>query len=734
MDQEKQIEKLISTLNDKQKEAVLAREKHVRVLAGAGSGKTKVLTTRMAYLALIGAEPDSILAVTFTNKAANEMKERAMKMLPKELNIDANKMWIGTFHGLCNRIISAHHSLLGFPKNYEIIDTDDQKTILRRVLEELKVSEDKKEVLKEMLIYINTAKEVGKRPEASKKLLQSLGFPSYYLDIYKRYEEIRIKSNALDFGDILLYVKELFENNPAVKEYYQEKFQHILVDEYQDTNEIQEEWLKNISLGNYLYVVGDDDQSIYGWRGAKIDNIINFADRYSSSKTVKLEQNYRSTNNILNAANYIIKNNTKRAGKDLWSEKEDGKPLMVRQCYNPEQEAKVIAEEIKYEIDINGRNPSDIAILYRNNAISRAFESKLTERKIPYKIIGGIGFWSRKEIKDVLSYMSMINNEQNDVSFERTINFPPRGIGKKSIMNIIEHSKDKKISLFESLHEMVNDKKIKGKALNNIKEYINIIEKGKRMKEHSPYNIIMHILDSTKISDAYDKEGEEKADERKLNLQELVYFARNFKNEEEDKSDLEAFLYHASLQSDADKSKEGDNVQLMTIHASKGLEFPKVYIVGFEQGIFPSKRSLEQKKLLEEERRLAYVAITRGMETVEFSFSEKRYNQPVEYSKFLEELPIDILDFKSENDYGICKIGREILRNKADKEDSERTISASTNSYFEEDKPKYEVGDIMNHKKYGKGKIIKIYEIDKKLVAKVDFGFIGKKDLIIAKY
>jgi DNA helicase-2/ATP-dependent DNA helicase PcrA len=731
MDKEKQIETLISSLNDKQKEAVLSREKHVRILAGAGSGKTKVLTTRMAYLSLIGAEPESILAVTFTNKAASEMKNRAVKMLPPELNIDANKMWIGTFHGLCNRIISAHHSLLNLPKNYEIIDTDDQKTIIRRVLEELKISEDKKEVIKEMITYINTSKERGYRPEQSKKLLQSMGFPSRYLNIYKRYEEIRESSNALDFGDILLYVKELFENNPAVKIYYQEKFQHILVDEYQDTNEIQELWLRNISLGNYLYVVGDDDQSIYGWRGAKIDNIINFSDRYVSSKTVKLEQNYRSTNNILNAANYIIKNNTKRAGKNLWSDKEDGSLLTVRQCYNPEQEAKIISEQIKYEIDFNGRNPNEIAILYRNNALSRAFESKLTERKIPYKIIGGIGFWSRREIKDILSYMSMINNSQNDVSFERTINFPTRGIGKKSIMNIIETSKIDGKPLFESLQDMVDDNRIKGKALNNIKSYINVINEGKRIKMNSPYNIIMHIIDKTNITEAYNKEGEEKSDERKLNIQELIYFARNFKNEEDDKNDLEAFLYHASLQSDADKNKENDSVQLMTVHASKGLEFPKVYIVGFEQGIFPAKRSMDKGKLLEEERRLAYVAITRGMETVDFSFSERRYNQQSEYSKFLEELPLDILDFKSENEYGICKIGRDILKNKVN---NERNTS-NTDSYFdEEEKPKFSIGDIMNHKKYGKGNILNIYEKNKFLIATVEFGFIGKKDLIIAKY
>lgn len=731
MDQEKQIEILISQLNDKQKEAVLSREKHIRILAGAGSGKTKVLTTRMAYLALIDVEPDTILAVTFTNKAAAEMKDRAMKMLPKELNIDANKMWIGTFHGLCNRIISAHNSLLNLPKNYEIIDTDDQKTILRRVLEELKISQDKKEVIKEMITYINTAKERGFRPVASKKLLQSMGFPSMYLNIYKRYEEIRESSNALDFGDILLYVKELFENNPEVKKYYQEKFQHILVDEYQDTNEIQEEWLRSISLGNYLYVVGDDDQSIYGWRGAKIDNIINFSDRYVSSKTVKLEQNYRSTNNILNAANYIIKNNTKRAGKNLWSEKEDGKPLIIRQCFNPEQEAKLVAEEIKYELDFNGRNPSEIAILYRNNALSRALESKLTERKIPYKIVGGIGFWSRKEIKDVLSYMSMINNSQNDVSFERTINFPTRGIGKKSIMNIIEESKSHDLSLFEALQKMIEDNKIKGKALMNMKSYINVINKGKKIKINTPYNLIMQIMDDTNLWEAYNKEGEEKSDERKQNLQELIYFARNFKNEEEEKTDLEAFLYHASLQSDADKNKEGENIQLMTVHASKGLEFPKIYIVGFEQGIFPAKRSMDQTHLLEEERRLAYVAITRGMETVEISFSERRYNQQSEYSKFLEELPLDILDFKSENEYGISKIGRDILKNKIDNEKPE---SSSTESYFEEEEPKYQINDIMNHKKFGKGKIIKIYETNQKLVATVDFGFIGKKELIIAKY
>jgi len=457
------IEDLVKTLNKEQRQAVLSQSRHVRLLAGAGSGKTKVLTTRVAYLLAKGVDASSILAVTFTNKAAAELKKRIASMLPIEMNINMNDMWVGTFHGLCNKIISSHHNLLNLPKNYEIIDTDGQKTIIRRVIEDLKISEDKKEVIKSALFYINSSKEKGLRPDDSIDLLKALSLAPYFLRIYKRYEAIRVSSNALDFGDILLYVKELFNNNSEVKKYYQEKFRHILVDEYQDTNDIQEEWLRNLSKGNFFYVVGDDDQSIYGWRGAKIENIIDFKMRYPDAETIKLEQNYRSTNKILTAANKIIANNVKRAGKNLWSDKEGGENLVIRECPNPEAEAKILSGLIKDRID-KGENPKNIAILYRNNALSRAFESKLTESRIPYRIIGGIGFWSRKEIKDILSYLSMFNNNDNDVSFERTINFPPRGIGKKTLDMIKEDSFSNKETLYSSMKNLVRDKAIKGKT------------------------------------------------------------------------------------------------------------------------------------------------------------------------------------------------------------------------------------------------------------------------------
>lgn len=728
MNVNKFIEDLVGGLNKEQKEAVITRTEKVRILAGAGSGKTRVLTTRIAYLLAIGVESNSILAVTFTNKAAAEMKNRIESIMPSEMNVNLNSMWVGTFHGLCNKIISTHHNLLNLPKNYEIIDTDDQKTIIRRVLEELKISNDKKEILKESLFYINSSKEKGLRPLDSVDFLNSMSLPLLYLDIYKRYEEIRISSNALDFGDILLYVKELFDNNEDVKKYYQEKFQHILVDEYQDTNDIQEEWLRNMSFGNYLYVVGDDDQSIYGWRGAKIDNIINFKLRYPDAETVKLEQNYRSTNKILTAANSVISHNTKRAGKNLWSDKEGGDNLVLRQCSNPEDEARTISEMIKARIE-SGVNPKDIAILYRNNSISRAFESKLTEKMIPYKIVGGIGFWSRKEIKDVLSYMSMFNNNDNDVSFERTINFPPRGIGKKTLLKIKEDSLDNRTTLYDSLKKLINEKEIKGKAAEKINKYISLVQKGIDKKDDMPYKLIMNILEDTLIENAYEKEGEEKSDERKANIQELVYFAKNFINEDKEKTDLEAFLYHASLQSDADKKKDGDLVQLMTIHASKGLEFPYVYIVGFEQGIFPSARSLNSKSQLEEERRLAYVAITRGEKNVDLSFSERRYNDNLEPSCFLYELPLDILEFKSNSEYGYHEIGRTIIKNNKNKEESKGLNTKSNKKELK----KYSIGEEINHKKFGKGKILDIFTKNNYIIAKIEFPFIGKKEIMIGK-
>ncbi len=721
-----QIQYLINSLNDKQREAVLTEKQNVKILAGAGSGKTKVLTTRIAYLLSLGVTGKSILAVTFTNKAAKEMKERIKKIIQDDKVTELKDIWIGTFHGLCNKIISEHHQLLNLPKNYEIVDSNDQKSLIKRVLEEMQIK-DLKEVLADAQTFINLAKENGFRPEANSLKLMALKFSSgvILLDIYKRYEELRKISNILDFGDLLLYVVELFNSNSKVKDYYNQKFQHILVDEYQDTNNLQEEWLKLIAKNNYFYVVGDDDQSIYGWRGAQIDNIIDFEKRYNDSAVIKLEQNYRSTNNILNAANAVINKNKKRTGKNLWSDKTDGKKIFVVQAYSPEEEAKIIANKIELEIKKFERKPSDFAILYRNNAISRPFESKLTERKIPYKIVGGVGFWSRAEIKDVLSYLSMFNNPDNDVSFERSVNFPTRGVGNKMIETIREYALNKKVSLFKSLKDLINNNIIKDKS-GKLKEYVSLIDLGNENREHKIKFILSDLFEKVDFNEAYSKskEGEEKIEERLANLQELVFFAKDFKHEEENRTDLEAFLYYASLQSDADKDQSIDSVLLLTVHASKGLEFPVVFIVGMEQGIFPSQRSIDNNEL-EEERRLAYVAITRAMEELTISFSCSRYGKEISSSKFLNEIPISILDTENEEGFGNTAIIREIIKDKLLNRETKKKDKLPSNL-------KYKVGDSLMHPQYGKGVVQSIFIQEEKVVATVSF-FTKKVNLQIGK-
>lgn len=721
-----QIQYLINSLNEKQKEAVLTEKQNVKILAGAGSGKTKVLTTRIAYLLSLGVSGNSILAVTFTNKAAKEMKERIKKIIPEDKVSELKDMWIGTFHGLCNKIISEHHQLLNLPKNYEIMDSNDQKSLIKRVLEEMQIK-DLKEVLADSQTFINLAKENGMRPDANSLKLMAIRFSSgvIVLDVYKRYEELRKISNILDFGDLLLYVVELFNDNPKVKDFYNQKFQHILVDEYQDTNNLQEEWLKFISKNNYFYVVGDDDQSIYGWRGAQIDNIINFEKRYEDSAVIKLEQNYRSTNNILNAANAVINKNKKRTGKNLWSDKSDGKKIFVVQAYNPEDEAKIIAAKIENEIRKFSKKPSDFAILYRNNSISRTFESKLTEKRIPYKIVGGVGFWSRVEIKDVVSYLSMYNNPDNDISFERSVNFPTRGVGAKMLNTIRDNAAIKKISLFKSLNELIDNNTIKDKT-GRLKEYIELIKNGNENKDHKVRYILSDLFEKVDFNEAYSKstEGEDKIEERLANLQELVFFAKDFKHEEENRLDLEAFLYYASLQSDADKDQSIDSVLLLTVHASKGLEFPVVFIVGMEQGIFPSQRSIDNNEL-EEERRLAYVAITRAMEELTISFSCSRYGKDITSSKFLNEIPVSILDTDNEEGWGNTQIIREILKDKALNRETKNVDKLPVNL-------KYKVGDFLMHKEYGKGKVLSIFIKENKIIATVSF-FSKKVNLEIGK-
>jgi DNA helicase-2/ATP-dependent DNA helicase PcrA len=707
-------------LNDKQKEAVLSRSKIILVLAGAGTGKTSVLTSRIAFLIKKGVEPSSVFATTFTNKAANEMKDRVSSLVGKEVNI--NDMWIGTFHGLCNNIIKINHRLINLPKYYQIIDQDAQKSLIRRVIEEFEIRDnisiDKKNVSQDALNFINKAKEKGFRPEASSKLITLMNLNKLILDIYYAYEEIRIKSSALDYGDLILYAIEILKNNPSVLNYYQNKFKHILVDEFQDTNDIQNELIKLFTgSDNYLFVVGDDDQSIYGWRGAKIENILNFQKNNQDVHLVKLEQNYRSTKNILECANSVIGNNKARLGKDLWSDKGDGDKISIIENDYPDHEAYNITKIIRTHIE-KGVPPSQITILYRNNAISRSFEAKLTESRIPYKIYGGLSFWERSEIKDMLSYLDLIKNSNNDISFERIVNKPSRKLGKKSIEKIRTHAKDNNLSMFNAMNSMLIDGTIKGASASNLKLFISGINDLKESSlNNSIFFLIKDIIDRFNFLKIYEKDNPEVQDDRINNIEELASFAKNFKNNDEDLDLLESFLHHAKLQSDNVKDSSVDSVNMMTIHTSKGLEFPIVFVVGMEDGIFPSKRSISSTKGIEEERRLAYVAFTRAEKKLYISFSSTRYNNPVEFSRFLKELPFNIIDHLKYSNYGNSPIGR--------------LITSSENKKEVNYKSKYSIGDNYTHERYGDGEILETDKKNNSIYLKVNFEFIGLKDIYL---
>ena len=691
----------LSSLNKEQSQAVKSRSQNILVLAGAGTGKTKVLTSRIAFLIDLGISPSEVFAVTFTNKAAKEMKDRISKTVPKGTNL--SELWIGTFHGLCNRIIRDHHDYLELPSNYQILDTEDQKSIIRRAIDEYeletKQAQDRKTLINDSLNFISKAKEKGLRPSDSKDLSKRFKNGFITQNIYAKYENIRISSNSIDYNDMILCVVELFEKNQSVLNYYINKFKHLLVDEFQDTDGLQYKLIKMIAdKSNYLFVVGDDDQSIYGWRGAEIKNILEFSNERESVEVIKLEQNYRSTKKILSAANAVINHNEKRHGKNLWTDSEDGKDIYYYNAYTPEIEAEEISGLISNLIHMKNIDPQKIAVLYRNNSISRSFEMSLQQRKIPYNIVGGVSFWARKEVKDLLSYLSLISDTSNNISFERIVNVPTRGVGKKALEKIRNKSSDENISMYQALKDMLNTKEIKGKGAIALNSFVSLIEKIRNSDiSSSIYYSLIKIIEDTDIVSQYKKEGEEKYEERKLNMQELAYAGKNFARSEDDDerlSDIEIFISQAALQNSQDKT-DTNKVSLMTVHASKGLEFPFVFLVGFEQGIFPSSRSISTGDI-EEERRLAYVAITRAELELTVSYAGSRYGKPSYESSFVREM----------------------------KEASSKSKSKSKDI-------SYRIGEVYEHEKYGAGEIINIENDFISTTLLIDFGFYGRKNIMI---
>ena len=632
---------LLNNLNDAQRQAVTAPLGRQLVLAGAGSGKTRVLVHRIAWLIEVeNASPHSILAVTFTNKAAAEMRGRIEQLL----GLNPMGMWVGTFHGLAHRLLRAHWQEAGLSENFQILDSDDQQRLVKRVIRELGLDEQRWPA-RQSQWFINAQKDEGLRPQH----IQAGGdlFLSTQLKIYGAYEAACARAGVIDFSELLLRALDLWRDRPGLLEHYQRRFRHLLVDEFQDTNAVQYAWLRLLAQGGAsLMVVGDDDQSIYGWRGAKIENIRQFCDDFPDAETIRLEQNYRSTASILKAANALIANNQGRLGKELWTEGGDGEPIGLYAAFNEHDEARYVVEGIERALK-EGLAHSEIAILYRSNAQSRVLEEALLREKIPYRIYGGQRFFERAEIKNAMAYLRLIHQRHNDAALERVINLPARGIGEKTVESLRELARREDLSLWAALHQAVGTKVVSGRAASALNAFVELIDTlALKVEEMSLPQMTQVVIEQSGLLAYHREEKGEKAQSRVENLEELVSAARAFENyeDEEARSPLAAFLDHASLEAGEQQAGDfEDGVQLMTLHSAKGLEFPLVFLVGMEEGLFPHKMSLEEPGRLEEERRLAYVGITRAMRRLVVTYAETRrlygsetYNK---VSRFVREIP-----------------------------------------------------------------------------------------------
>ncbi|MDH5628751.1 MAG: DNA helicase II, partial [Gammaproteobacteria bacterium] len=603
-----QLAHILSELNDAQKQAVTETEKYQLVLAGAGSGKTRVLVHRIAWL--IGQQqlmPQAIMAVTFTNKAAAEMRSRVESLIGRS----SGSMWVGTFHGLAHRFLRAHARDADLDDAFQIIDSDDQLRLVKRIIKELNL-DDTQWPAKQAQWFINKQKDDGLRPQD----IQHRGdlFTSTHCKIYYQYEQACKTAGLVDFAELLFRCYEVLRDNKHLREHYQDRFKHILVDEFQDTNAIQYEWLKLFAgKDNGITIVGDDDQSIYGWRGAKIENIQRFGKDYQPLKTIRLEQNYRSTGCILKAANAIIANNSERLGKNLWTDGNDGDPISVYAAFNEQEEARFIASKIAEWFE-QGNAYHQAAILYRSNAQSRVLEEFLIQRQIPYRIYGGFKFFDRAEIKNVLAYLRLMYNRKDDASFERVVNVPARGLGAKSVEQIRLTARSQQISLWDAATQLIAEKGLSTKALQGLSSFLDIIsETFDGMENLSLEEQVGITIEASGLLEMYAQEKGEQAIARKENLAELQAAAREFDTEDyPELSPMLAFLTHASLESGENQAeKYEDCVQLMTLHSAKGLEFPLVFIAGMEEKLFPHMMSMDEPDKLEEERRLAYVGVTR---------------------------------------------------------------------------------------------------------------------------
>ena len=717
---------LVQNMNENQLKAILKTQGAVMVIAGAGSGKTRVLTNRIAYLiAKKNVLESNILAITFTNKAAKEMKERIYSLVGET----SKYIWINTFHSMCVRILRQHIDLLGYNKNFTILDTSEQKTIIKNIVKELNLSEDSYQPNNILKIISNSKNSMISVNEM--KAQARFGFMKNVAEIYEYYQKYLKKNSVLDFDDLMLKTIVLFEKHPEVLAIYQNKFEYIHVDEYQDTNVIQYKLIKMLSeVHKNICVVGDDDQSIYSWRGACSDNIINFEKDYEDVEVIFLDQNYRSNSTILDAANAVIKNNTYRKDKALWSENKGGDKITVYAATNDKDETDDIAKKI-LDLKAQGIDYKDIAILYRANYLSRSMENSCMAFGIPYKLIGSLKFLQRQEIRDLLAYMNVIVNKNDEFSLRRIINVPKRGIGASSMAKIDNYAEQYGLSLFEALKniDMIGVSK---KIITNIHLLTQLIEKYSQTEQYLIEDLIVGIYKDSGYESMLKESADTYAESRIENISELVSSAKQFSSMNDNLID---FISEMSLTSDADDENEDDSVVLSTVHAAKGLEYRVIFIMGLEENLFPSIRDAEssedERNKMEEERRLAYVAITRAKEKLFMSYANRRMQfgsiKNNKRSRFLDEVPNKLMHFESgfgatANDSGESQF-----------ESVTKFISRLSPKIKIADKPKtdvrtnYVVGDIVVHKKFGEGKVLSI----EKDSVKVDFEKVGPKILLI---
>lgn len=721
---------IIESLNDAQCQAVTAPVQNMLVLAGAGSGKTRVLVHRIAWLIQTeGMSPYSIMAVTFTNKAAREMRGRIEELL----GINPQGMWVGTFHGLAHRLLRSHWQDAGLPENFQIMDSDDQLRLIKRLAKEMGLDESRWPA-RQFQWYINEQKDEGLRSQH----IEPTGdqFKQVMLKMYQAYEQACERGGMIDFGELLLRALELLrDRRPNLLAHYQERFRYILVDEFQDTNSIQYGWLRLLA-GNdrKLMAVGDDDQSIYGWRGAKIENIQNLEQHFSGLETIKLEQNYRSTNTILQAANAVIRNNMGRLGKELRTDSSDGEPISLYAAFNEQDEARFIVDQIDQWVR-DGSLRRESAILYRSNAQSRVMEEALIRAGMPYRIYGGQRFYDRLEIKNALAYLRLIANRDDDTAMERVVNVPTRGIGTRTVEVIREHARTEQISMWRAATEVVGLKKLPARASNALVVFLDLINDLTRETEGTElHEQTEHVIQRSGLIEHHMKEKGEKAQSRIENLEELTNAAKQFLNqwdesfEEAFTSPLAAFLDQAALDAgDAQADEHQDSVQLMTLHSAKGLEFPLVFLAGMEEGLFPHKMSVEEPGRLEEERRLCYVGITRAMQKLHITYAESRrlhgqetFNRP---SRFIREIPDEMLEEVRLN----ATVSRPVS---ARPEKSSLFGGGSSLSSAEVPATNLALGQRVMHQKFGEGTITNFEGSGTKARVYINFDFEGPKILI----